>query len=81
MSICGDHAGSGMAKPRNIYYQGPKSDHFNGARFFNPDGINPLGFRALLRWRTSDRGEKWPKLYPSPFAGTKPDERVAGPAC
>lgn len=67
-----------MAKPSNIYYQGPKSDHFNGTRFFNPDGVNPLGFRALLKWRTRDRGETWPRSYPSPFVGTKPDERVNG---
>ena len=26
-------------KPLNPYYQGPASDHFNGTRFFNPDGI------------------------------------------
>lgn len=69
-----------MAKPGNIYYQGPKSGHFNGTRFFNPDGVNPLGFRALFKWRTSDRGKAWPRLCPSPFAGARPDERVAGAA-
>lgn len=69
-----------MAKPDNIYYQGPKSDHFNGTRFFNPGGINPLGFRALLKWQTSGRGTKWPPLVPSRFSGTKPAERVAGMA-
>ena len=67
-------------KPKNIYYQGPKSDHFNGTRFFNPDGIQPLGFAALLKWQTSPRGPKWPKSIPSPFAGNKPDQRVDGPA-
>jgi L-ascorbate metabolism protein UlaG (beta-lactamase superfamily) len=69
-----------MAKPQNIYYQGPKSDHFNGTRFFNPDGINPLGFRALLKWRMAERGERWPKLCPSPFAGARPDLRATGTA-
>jgi L-ascorbate metabolism protein UlaG (beta-lactamase superfamily) len=64
--------------PRNLYYQGPKSDHFNGTRFFNPGGIHPLGFRALLKWQTAPRGPKWPKAYPSPFAGAKPETRLEG---
>jgi L-ascorbate metabolism protein UlaG (beta-lactamase superfamily) len=64
--------------PDNRYYQGPRSDHFNGRRFFNPGGINPPGFRALLKWQTSDRGPKWPMPYPSPFAGNRPAERVSG---
>jgi L-ascorbate metabolism protein UlaG (beta-lactamase superfamily) len=66
------------SKPKNPYYQGPKSDHFNGTRFFNPGGINPLGFRAFLKWQTSKRGRKWPKDYPSPFAGARPEERIGG---
>ena len=67
-------------KPPNRYYRGETSDHFNGTRFFNPGGINPLGFKALLKWQTSNRGPKWPAAYPSPFAGARPDERVAGAA-
>ena len=66
------------AKSPNIYYQGPKSDHFNGTRFFNPGGVHPLGFRALLKWQTSGRGPKWPKVYPSPFASAKPLQRTEG---
>lgn len=62
----------------NIYYEGPKSDHFNGRRFFNPGGVKPLGFGALLKWQMNGRGRKWPELYPSPFAGAKPDPRIAG---
>ncbi|MBB2710669.1 UNVERIFIED_ORG: hypothetical protein GGE53_002313 [Rhizobium etli] len=36
-------------KRRNPYYAGPVSDHFDGTYFFNPGGIEPLGFRELLR--------------------------------
>jgi len=63
---------------RNTYYQGPTSDHFNGRRFFNPGGIAPLGFRAFWQWKTRDKGAKWPKHYPSPQHGTKPEARVSG---
>jgi hypothetical protein len=36
-------------KPRNPYYTGPVSDHFDGTHFFNPEGEAPLGFRELMR--------------------------------
>jgi L-ascorbate metabolism protein UlaG (beta-lactamase superfamily) len=64
--------------PDNIYYSGPKSDHFNGKRFFNPGGIKPLGFRELLKWQMNGRGQKWPQSYPSPFAGARPEPRIDG---
>jgi len=64
--------------PDNIYYNGPKSDHFNGRRFFNPGGIKPLGFRELLKWQMDGRGQKWPQVYPSPFAGAKPEPHIHG---
>jgi L-ascorbate metabolism protein UlaG (beta-lactamase superfamily) len=37
-----------------IYYRGPASDHFDGERFFNPDGDEdtaPPGGRASFLWR------------------------------
>lgn len=37
------------------------SDHFDGKRFFNPGGGNPLGPRALLRWQFNRRPGPWPK--------------------
>jgi L-ascorbate metabolism protein UlaG (beta-lactamase superfamily) len=64
--------------PENPYYRGPQSDHFNGKRFFNPGGIRPPGFRALVKWQTGDRGPKWPRPYPSPFAGARPAARIHG---
>ena len=32
------------------YYDGPVSDHFDGERFFDPDGAPPRSRRDLLRW-------------------------------
>jgi hypothetical protein len=36
-------------RQKNPYYDGPPSDHFDGVRFFNPGGVEPLGLAALLR--------------------------------
>ena len=54
-----------------IYYEGPESDHFDGARFFNPDGdpdtIRPPGGgggRGGFFWRQltgSDGRPAWPE--------------------
>ncbi|CDM59620.1 MULTISPECIES: MBL fold metallo-hydrolase [Rhizobium] len=66
------------AKRRNPYYQGPVSDHFDGTHFFNPDGIEPLGFRDLMRWQFGGGRDRWPRSVPSPFAPVKPDLRVDG---
>ena len=75
-------SGSKSGKPTNPYYEGPVSDHFNGTRFFNPDGIPPGTLRDFLRWKWSgsDRPLPWPKAYPSNFAGNKPAERLEGEA-
>lgn len=67
-------------KPRNPYYQGPISDHFDGQRFFNPEGVEPAGLNALLRWQFSGKRVRWPKGVVSPFHQAKPDERVDGVA-
>ena len=42
----------------------PLSDHFDGKRFFNPNGRTPQGLLAVLRWQIDRIGsarEKWPK--------------------
>jgi hypothetical protein len=68
------------AKPVNPYYRGPVSDHFNGTRFFNPDGVPPGTLKDFLRWKWSggDRPVPWPAQYPSRFVGARPEERVEG---
>ena len=68
-----------------IYYRGPVSDHFDGARFFNPDGdvdtfqVPTGGSRAGFLWRFftgSDGRPAWPKSIP--VAQARPEARIAG---
>jgi L-ascorbate metabolism protein UlaG (beta-lactamase superfamily) len=72
-----------------IYYEGPRSDHFDGARFFNPDDdadtIRPPGGggggRAGFFWRQltgSDGRPAWPDRVP--VTRIAPPPRVAGEA-
>lgn len=43
-------------------YNGPKSEHFDGTKFHNPDKIRGRGLYDMAKWAvTSDRGE-WQKL-------------------
>ena len=60
-------------------YNGPPSDHFDGRRFFDPDGVPPKSLRDVLRWQFGrDRQrEIWPRWVPSPHADTPP-KRVEG---
>ncbi len=62
----------------NRYYQGPVSDHFDGTSFFNPGGVEPLGFRDLMRWQFWEGRASWPALFASPFGATRPEARVDG---
>ena len=59
----------------NAYYSGPASDHFDGVRFFNPSGVRPKGPGAFLKWQFGERGEAWPKSFPSPFPADRPPAR------
>jgi len=50
----------------NRYYRGPRSDHFDGERFFNP--LHPSTDRSLidlLRWRFGGKREHWPAAVTS----------------
>jgi L-ascorbate metabolism protein UlaG (beta-lactamase superfamily) len=65
------------------YYNGPVSDHFDGERFFDPNGTPPRSRRDLLRWRFGRQSRKtrakWPAWAPSPYAD-RPPARVEGAA-
>lgn len=70
-----------------IYYRGPVSDHFDGERFFNPDGdadtlrMPTGGSRGGFFWRYltgRDGRPPWPKTVP--VTPSKPAARVAGDA-
>lgn len=68
-----------------IYYRGPAGAHFDGTRFFNPDGdddrlgLTRPGGRAGLIWRQLFSDPERP-LWPAHVAVTpgKPPARVAG---
>jgi L-ascorbate metabolism protein UlaG (beta-lactamase superfamily) len=65
------------------YYDGPVSDHFDGARFFDPHGASPSSRRDLLRWFVDRHWHatksKWPAWAPSPYVD-RPPARVEGAA-
>ena len=65
--------------PRNPYYAGPPSDHFDGVRFFLPGGRSTdKSRRDLLRWRFQSRElPPWPGEYPG-LPQDKPPPRVHG---
>ena len=75
-SLFGGAVSAAAAKTKNIYYNGPRSEHFDGVKFFNPGGVNPKGLGGFLRWRLGSRPAKWPASYPSPFTGSKPEPSV-----
>jgi L-ascorbate metabolism protein UlaG (beta-lactamase superfamily) len=59
------------------YYDGPVSDHFDGARFFDPNLVSKRGPLDFWRWQfTRDQGF-WPEQAPTPYAD-KPPRRVTG---
>lgn len=62
---------------RGRTYDGPPSDHFDGVRFFDPDGAPPRSLWDLLRWRWTRQPAPWPERAPSPFSDTPP-ARVDG---
>jgi L-ascorbate metabolism protein UlaG (beta-lactamase superfamily) len=60
-------------------YDGPVSDHFDGLRFFDPDGAPPKSLGEVLRWQFGGGRQRtvWPDWVPSPYADTPPP-RVDG---
>ncbi|UIJ45123.1 MBL fold metallo-hydrolase [Sphingomonas cannabina] len=64
----------------HIYYRGPASGHFDGERFFNPDGADDVrpGPGFALRYLTRDDRPAWPSRVA--IAPSKPAPRVEGRA-
>ncbi|MGQ0586988.1 MAG: MBL fold metallo-hydrolase [Gammaproteobacteria bacterium] len=61
------------------YYDGSTSDHFDGARFLNPQGTIGKGLLDVIQWRLNAETAAWPESVP--LAKTaKPAARVEGSA-
>jgi len=58
-------------------YDGPVSDHFDGAHFFDPHGAEPRPIGDLVRWRLTRNPAQWPSHAPSGFSD-EPPPSVAG---
>ncbi len=60
-------------------YDGPVSDHFDGTRFFDPDGVPPKSLGEVLRWQfgTDRKRASWPDWVPNAHSDTPPP-RVSG---
>src|SRR5215467_1692014 len=56
------------------YYDGPMSDHFDGTRFFDPEGAQPRSVLDLIRWRLTGTRPHWPERWPSPYNDRPPAE-------
>jgi len=58
-------------------YHGPISDHFDGKKFNNPGGVQPAGFKDLIKWsRNRERGE-WNELTEAEY-GPAPAKKIEG---
>jgi L-ascorbate metabolism protein UlaG (beta-lactamase superfamily) len=51
--------------PRNPYYNGPPSDHFDGLRFFNPGQAGTdRSLGDMWRWQSAGQRARWPASVP-----------------
>ncbi|MCF8483920.1 MAG: MBL fold metallo-hydrolase [Rhodobacteraceae bacterium] len=76
LGAAGGATSMAISTSRNRYYAGPKSDHFDGLRFFNPGGTPPRGLPDLLKWQFEGGRAKWPAQVPL-AATAKPAAREA----
>ncbi|MDY8108996.1 MBL fold metallo-hydrolase [Fulvimarina sp. 2208YS6-2-32] len=62
---------------KNPYYAGPKTDHFDGTRFFSPGALSTdKSVGDLLRWKLREKTAPWPKAVP--VEPIRPEARVGG---
>ena len=66
-----------MYRRSHVYYQGPRSDHFDGTRFFMAGAISSNRMSDLMRWWWTEPRSRWPRWAPSGFAD-RPPPRVGG---
>ncbi len=76
-AISGGTAYAMLRKPKNPYYTGPVSDHFDGVKFFSPGRANfaEKSRTDLLKWQFGGGKVGWPSAFPSAYSD-KPPARV-----
>ena len=69
-----------MTRRRTKTYSGPPSDHFDGKKFFDPDGVPPKSLGEVLRWQFGGKRNRsvWPEWVPSAHADTPPPQVNGG---
>jgi L-ascorbate metabolism protein UlaG (beta-lactamase superfamily) len=69
-----------MSRRSEKTYSGPQSDHFDGERFFDPQGAPPKKLREVLRWQFGGEREraKWPEWVENAFFDTPPPRVDSG---
>lgn len=68
---------SSLWADRMRQYTGPVTDHFDGLRFFDPDGAPPKDLSQVLRFFLGRERATWPEKVVSPFSDAPP-ARVRG---
>jgi L-ascorbate metabolism protein UlaG (beta-lactamase superfamily) len=65
--------------PRNRYYTGPRSDHFDGTRFFVPGFDSDKNFSDVTRFLGSQSARaQWPRHVANPPLIAPPATRIKG---
>ncbi len=54
------------------YYQGPKTAHFTGSRFYNPWNPFRHSWMRVLKWKCGAKPKLWPKSLENRFFDTPP---------
>ncbi len=57
-------------------YKGPKSDHFDGKKFLNPNGLDPNNFRKVLKYMRERRPEPYKFNYENYVRSERLSERI-----
>lgn len=65
--------------PKNPYYSGPPSDHFDGTRFFIDGYRTDKAPGDILKWMRGGARATWPRSFPA-TGFDNPPARVDGPA-
>lgn len=67
-----------LKKISTLYYNGTMNDHFDGKRFFDPNGNQKNSFLDFLKWQFTKPKNYWPSAKVPVISYDKPPSRVNG---